>query len=146
MKISLIIVLPEWFTELGSPTRPLWGGVAKFRSHFGSRMEARTVLDDRSLPVEPLGRLVVDHRAFGAHHLESDQCMCGICFWRDVVKSLLYLIFGRLPVLTIVVCLALTLLILLVQVVIYIKDLLPFDRTWWFIIIVSYLTPCTREY
>ena len=72
--------------------------------------------------------------------------MCGICFWRDVVKSLLYLIFGRLPVLTIVVCLALTLLILLLQVVIYIKDLLPFDRTWWFIIIVSYLTPCTREY
>ena len=72
--------------------------------------------------------------------------MCGICFWRDVVKSLLYLIFGRLPVLTIVVCLALTLLILLVQVVIYIKDLLPFDRTWWFIIIVSYLTPCAREY
>ena len=62
------------------------------------------------------------------------------------MKSLLYLIFGRLPVLTIVVCLALSLLILLVRVVIYIKDLLPFDRTWWFIIIVSYLTPCTREY
>ena len=155
MKISLIIVLPEWFTELGSPTRPLWGGVAKFRSHFGSRMEARTVLDDRSLPVEPPGCTCgitfgncwgEDHGAFGAPTLESDQCMCGICFWREVVKALLYLIFGRLPVLTIVVCLALTLLILLVQVVIYIKDLLPFDRTWWFIIIVSYFTPNTREY
>ena len=156
MKISLIIVLPEWFTELGSPTRPLWGGVAKFRSHFGSRMEARTVLDDRSLPVEPPGCTCgitffgncwgEDHRAFGAPHLESDQCMCGICFWREVVKALLYLIFGRLPVLTVVVCLALALLFFLTQALIFIQDQLPFDGTWWIIILGFSCTSRTLEY
>ena len=62
------------------------------------------------------------------------------------MNTLLYLIFGRLPVVTIVVCLALTFLILLLQGLIYIKNLLPFDRTWWFIIIVSYFTPWAREY
>ena len=62
------------------------------------------------------------------------------------MNTLLYLIFGRLPVVTIVVCLALTFLFLLLQGLIYIKNQLPFDRTWWFIIIVSYFTPWTREY
>ena len=62
------------------------------------------------------------------------------------MDALLYLIFGRLPAITIVVCLALTFLFLLLQGLIYIKNRLPFDGTWWFIILVSYFTPWTREY
>ena len=62
------------------------------------------------------------------------------------MSAFVEVIFGRYPVLLLVTWLALLLLFCIVQIAIFVKNQLPFDGVWWFIIIVSLCTSNTLEY